>query len=344
MPTAGVHYPSSYADLLAWFPDDAACLDYLEWLRWSQGFVCPHCTSKECWVMGGGARRCVGCRRRISVTARTIFDKTRTPLTVWFAAGWFLTTQKNGVSALALKQMLGFGSYQTAWAMLHRYRSVMVRPGRERLHGYVEMDESFLGAPKPGKRGRGATGKVLIAIAIEHAGTTNLGRARVGVVENARAPELRRFLLENVEPGATLITDGLRSYPTAVGTTYTHEPINVKGSDQSAHETLPGVHRVASLIKRWQLGTHQTSIEADHITAYLNEFCFRFNRRHSRSRGMLFFRLMELAVDAPPVTYRSLVVSPTVKKRRPSPPGSRGKPQSLVRTPVRRPWRAAELG
>ncbi len=211
--------------------------------------------------------------------------------------------------------MLGFSSDQTAWAMLHRYRSVLVRPGRERLHGYVEMDESFLGAPQPGKRDRGAAGKVLIAIAIKHVGTTNLGCARVGVVENAWVPEFPRFLLENVEPGATLITDGLRSYPTAVGTTYTHEPINVKGSDQLAHETLPGVHPVVSLIKRWQLGTHQTSIEADHVTAYLNEFRFSFNRRHSHSRGIPFFRLTELAVGSPRVSGE-----PTAKKRCPSPP------------------------
>ena len=292
--------------------------------------------------MRGGVRRCAGCRRRVSVTAGTVFDKTRTPLTVWFAAAWSLTTQKNGISALGLKRVLGFGSYQTAWAMLHRYRSVMVRPGRERLMGDVEMDESFLGGPRPGKRGRGAAGKVLIAIAVEHDGTTHLGRARVGVINNAGAVELRRFLTENVEPGSVLITDGLKSYPVAVGNTYTHKPVNVKGSGQQAHEVLYGVHRVASLVKRWQLGTHQTSLEADHLSAYLNEFCFRFNRRHSRSRGMLFFRLMELAIAAPPVTYRSLVVNPTSKKTTPSPPLGRGKPQSLARSPVSRPWRAGD--
>lgn len=340
MPTAGLHYPSSYAEMLAWFRDDDACLDYLDWLRWSAGFTCPHCQSTKCWVMSGDIRRCAGCRRRVSRTTGSIFDKTRTPLTVWFAAAWYLTTQKNGASALGLKRVLGFGSYQTAWAMLHRYRTAMVRPGRDLLTGDVEVDESFLGGTKPGKRGRGAAGKVLVAIAVERT-TRGFGRARIEVIANAQAPTLRDFLLRNVEPGSVIITDGLKSYPGAVGTDYTHEPSNVAASGQPAHVPLPGVHRVASLVKRWLLGTHQGAVEADHVQAYLNEFCFRFNRRSSRSRGMLFFRLMQLSAGAPPVTYRSLVVNPTPKKVTPQAPATRGRPAGLALQSVSRPWRQA---
>ena len=198
MPRAGVHYPGNYAAMRAWFPDDAACRDYLDWLRWPAGFRCPSCDCTTCWELGRGERRCTNCRRRVSRTAGTIFQDTRTPLTVWFAAAWPLTTQKNGISALGLKRVLGLGSYQTAWTMLHRYRSAMVRPGRERLNGDVETDESFFGGVKPGKRGRGAAGKVLVAIAVEQRSPTGYGRARMQVISDATSETLREFLLANI--------------------------------------------------------------------------------------------------------------------------------------------------
>jgi transposase-like protein len=158
----------------------------------------------------------------VSRTAGTIFQDTRTPLTVWFAAAWHLTTHKNGISALGLKRVLGLGSYQTAWAMLHSYRTAMVRPGRERLNGDVEADESFFGGVKPGKRGRGAAGKVLVAIAVEQRSPTGYGRARMRVIPDATSITLREFLLANVEPGAVVISDSLGSYPAACGEDYRH--------------------------------------------------------------------------------------------------------------------------
>ncbi len=342
MPRTGLHYPGSYGELRSWFPDDAACLDYLDWLRWPNGFVCPHCAGAGGWKMAGALWRCYGCRRRVSGTARTVFQDTRTPLTVWFAAAWSLTTQKNGISALGLQRVLGLGSYQTAWAMLHRFRTAMVRPGRELLSGDVEVDETFFGGVKPGKRGRGAAGKVLVAIGVEQRSPKGFGRTRMAVIPDATAPTLRAFLLAHVERGSVVVTDGLKSYPSAVGPDYSHRPFNVAGSGQHAHVPLPGVHRVASLAKRWLLGTHQGAVEADHLQVYLNEFCFRFNRRSSRSRGLLFFRLMQLAAGAPPVTYRQMVVNPKSKRTRPTPPaGHRSLPASLALPPAGRPWRAA---
>lgn len=344
MPRAGLHYPASYADFRAWFPDDAACLDYLDWLRWPDGFVCPHCHCERGWEMKGNMWRCSDCRRRVSRTAGTIFQDTRTPLTVWFAAAWFLTTQKNGVSALGLKRVLGLGSYQTAWAMLHRFRTAMVRPGRERLTGDVEVDETFFGGVKSGKRGRGAAGKVEVAIAVEQRSPKGYGRIRIAVIPNAQAPALRAFLLDHVEPGSVVLSDGLKSYPGAVGDDYSHKPFNVAKSGLPAHVPLPGVHRVASLAKRWFLGTHQGAIESDHLQAYLNEFCFRFNRRHSRSRGLLFFRLIQLSAAAPPVTYRQLVVNPKPKRVRPTAPPAPGThPGTLALPPAGRPWRRAPI-
>lgn len=337
-PIRGKDYPGSYAELRAWFPDDAACLDYLDWLRWPTGFVCPFCGSTRSWRLDHGLHSCAGCRRRISPTAGTIFHRTRTPLTVWFAAAWHITTQKNGISALGLKRVLGLGSYQTAWTMLHRYRSAMIRPGRDKLRGVVEMDETFIGGVRSGKRGRGAAGKTLVAVAVERFQPKGFGRCRMGIIPNATGPELRKFLLANVELGSTIVSDGLTSYPAAaIG--YTHQAVNVSRSGVQAHVSLPGVHRVAALVKRWLLGTHQGGVEGDHLAAYLDEFAFRFNRRTSRARGLLFYRLLEHAVATPPTRYRDLVVNPAKKRTTPKAPISRRVPGSLALASPARPWR-----
>jgi transposase-like protein len=338
---AGRDYPPSYAELRTWFRDDASCLDYLEWLRWPTGFVCPRCQGSRAWRMGDGRFWCEPCRRRVSVTAGTIFQDTRTPMTVWFAAAWYATSAKNGVSAKTLHRLLGFGSYQTAWAMLHRFRTAMVRPGRDRLVGTVEVDETYIGGTKPGKRGRGAAGKALAAVAVELLSPKGFGRCRLRVIPNAEAPTLRSFLLDCVEPGSVVVTDGFVSYPSATGDDYVHKPLSVAGSGVQAHVPLPGVHRVASLAKRWLLGTHQSAVETDHLQAYLDEFAFRFNRRRAEFRGLLFRRLLEQAVNVGPVTYRSLIVNPSPKSTKPRPPPAtrRTRPGSLDATSPRRPWR-----
>lgn len=342
-PLANKDFPRSYGEFLAWFPNDAACLDYLDWLRWPAGFVCPRCTGKTAWRMTDGRWWCERCRRRVSATAGTILHRTQTPLTVWFAAAWHMTASKNGVSAKTLHRLLDFGSYQTAWAMLHRYRNAMVRPGRDRLSGNVEVDETMIGGAKPGKRWRGAAGKVLVGVAVEQAQPKGFGRCRLAVIANAEADTLRAFVVNHIEPGSVLLTDGLSSYPGAASTNYEHKAISVKGSGMQAHQMLPGVHRVASLVKRWLLGTHQGSVGRDHIQGYLDEFTFRFNRRRSCSRGMLFYRLLQQAVATGHAPFRTLVANPKPRKmdgNRPVPPSvRRGAPPSL-RVDVRPlPWR-----
>jgi len=326
--------------LRAWFPDDAACLDYLDWLRWPDGFVCPHCGCESGWEMAGGVRRCAGCRRRVSRTAGTIFQDTRTPLTVWFAAAWQMTSQKHGISALGLQRVLGLGSYQTAWAMLHRYRAAMVRPGRERLSGPVEADETYVGGEEPGVSGRQTDKKAIVAIAVEVREPRGFGRARLRCVPDVSAASLVPFVCDAVEPGAVVLTDGWGAYNPLPEHGYTRNKTVISASGDPAHVSMPAVHRVASLLKRWLLGTHQGAVSAEHLDAYLNEFTFRFNRRNARSRGMLFFRLMQLAVAAPPVTYRQLVVKPQPKRTRPTAPrGPRSHPGSLALPPAGRPWR-----
>ncbi|MGH2761547.1 MAG: IS1595 family transposase [Thermoleophilaceae bacterium] len=336
---AGRDYPGSYAALRAWFDEDWKCLDYLDWLRWPDGFLCPHCGSDAGWRAPDRRWRCAGCDRRVSATAGTIFHGTRTPLTVWFAAGWQLVSGKIGISAIQVQRELQLGSYQTAWAMLHRYRSVMVRPGRERLTGDVEVDESYLGGPERGIAGRGALGKVLFAAAVERDAPRSFGRVRLGVIEDAGAQSLRGFLVDNVEPGALVITDGWPSYPPATEGLYTLEPTPVSGSGMEAHEVLPGAHLVFSLVKRWVLGTLQGSVSPEHLQAYFDEWVFRFNRRRSRSRGLLFYRLMSQAAAGDPLTYRDLRKAGRTRPAPPPPPALRSLPRSLDLGDVGLPWR-----
>jgi len=289
--------------------------------------------------MADGRLRCAACGERTSPTAGTILDRTRTPLTVWFTACWLFASQKDGISALSLKRQLEIGSYQTAWAMLHRLRSVLVRPGRDRLHGKVEVDESYFGGEEPGLAGGRAKGKkVLVGIAVEQTEPTGFGRCRMAPLLDASADSLRAFLTDNVEPGARVITDGWRAYPRATAGLYAHEPLpGASGPDAS--KLLPGVHKVASLAKRWLLGTHQGSVDAAHLPGYLNEFVFRFNRRRSRSRGLVFYRVLELATTHDPVRYRDLIANPRTGTAPRQPPGTRGRPPSMERPPAGRPWR-----
>ena len=295
--------------------------------------------------MADGTFRCSRCKARASATAGTIFDKTRTPLTVWFSAAWLLATQKDGVSAQNLQRALEISSYQTAWTMLHRLRSVLVRPGRERLAGRVEVDETFIGGEEPGLRGGRQPGKkTLVGIAVEVHEPKGMGRCRMRVLSDASAASLHPFVTDHVELGATVITDAWPGYAGIEGAGYSRErhsqrAARLRGDDP--YGLLPGVHRIASLAKRWLLGTHQGSVDSAHLQAYLDEFVFRFNRRTSRSRGLVFHRVLELAVGHDPVRYRDLVENPQPKKNSPTGRAGWGHPPSLERPPANRPWRAA---
>jgi transposase-like protein len=342
-PRAGTHYPRSVGELHAWFPTDSDCLDYLEWLRWPDGFVCPSCGHDGGWQLGDSRFMCPACGKRTSVTAGTVFDRTRTPLTVWFMACWLFASGKDGISALSLMRALEIGSYQTAWMMLHRLRPVLVRPGRNRLAGTVEMDETYIGGHEPGLRGGRARGKkVLTGIAVEILDPKGFGRCRMAPLADASGPSLDAFVTDHVDPGTRVITDGWQGYRGLEKLGYIHEPrsqraARARGEDPG--ELLPAVHRVVSLAKRWLLGTHQGAVDGAHLASYLNEFVFRFNRRRSRSRGMVFYRVLELAVAHAPVRYRDLVLTRRPRRLPPKPPRACGRPPSLERPPANRPWR-----
>ncbi len=201
---------------------------------------------------------------------------------------------KDGISALSVQRTLEIGSYQTAWAMLHRLRAVLVRPGRDRLAGTVEVDETYMGGKEPGLRGGRARGKkILTGVAVEVHEPRGFGRCRMVPLADASANSLHAFVTDHVEPGATVITDGWQGYRGLDKLGYVHDRRSQRAArarGEDAGELLPAVHRVASLAKRWLLGTHQGSADDAHLPDYLNEFVFRFNRRRSRSRGLLFYR------------------------------------------------------
>ncbi len=346
-PRSGLDYPRSVGEFQAWFSTDADCLDYLEWLRWPGGFVCPECGHGGGWRLGDGRLMCAACSYRTSVTAGTIFDRTRTPLTVWFSACWSFATAKDGISALSLQRTLEIGSYQTAWAMLHRLRSTLVRPGRDRLSGTVEVDETYIGGEEPGLSGGRAKGKkALVGIAVELRDANGLGRCRMGILTDGSSASLHPFVTDHVEPGATVVTDAWLGYRGIDKLGYVHDrrsqrAARARGEDPGA--LLPGVHRVASLAKRWLLSTHQGAVDREHLESYLNEFVFRFNRRNSRSRGLVFHRVLELAVAHDPVRYRNLVAHPRPRNEAPKPPRATGHPPSLDRPASDRPRRRSLL-
>ncbi|MCP3911907.1 MAG: IS1595 family transposase [Actinomycetia bacterium] len=311
-PVAGRDYPSTWQAFEAWFVDDDVCRAFLVGLRWPDGFVCPACGEPDGWETKRGLFMCRSCGRQTSVTAGTIFHRTRTPLRTWFAAIWFVCAQKNGVSALGLQRVLGFGSYETAWAWMHKLRRAMVRPDRDRLGGpgvSVEMDCTFLGGATPTRRGARYHNKTEIAIAVERRHPKGLGRARLRLIDSAeRKTGLEDFAAEVIAPGTILYTDGDRLYKDwPAKFAITHERIILTGASQAAHQELPAVHRVAALLKRWIAGTLHDRVSDKHLGFYLDEFTFRFNRRTSRSRGLLFYRLCQQAMNTDPHPLRDLI-------------------------------------
>lgn len=252
--------------------------------------------------------QCAACGRQTSVTAGTIFQDTRLPLTTWFRAMWWVTSQKTGVSALGVQQILGLGSYQTAWAWLHKLRRAMVRPGRDRLAGCVEVDETYVGG-RGGPRGRSTGKKALIVIAAEEVGR-GIGRIRMRRIPDASAGSLQAFVQDTITPGTLVHTDGWHGYDRLNAHGYPHRVTLLRGEHELASVLLPRVHRVVALLTRWLLGTHQGAVSAAHLDDYLDEFTFRFNRRTSRHRGTLFFRLVEQAVAVEPIPYARLVTQP----------------------------------
>ena len=298
-------YPMTFREFIKRFSTEEQCREYLFKIRFSEGFVCPKCSHNEYWEIGDILYTCKNCRHQTSVIAGTIFQDTRKPLLDWFVAIWWVTTQKNGASAEGLQQVLGLKSYQTAWTWLHKIRSAMVNPNRTKLSGTVEIDEAYIGGESTGKHGRGAENKVLVAVACELDGK-KLGRCRMSIVSDASSKSLQSFITANIETGSHLITDGWSGYSGIEEKGYSRQ-IHIKKNETDEDKLLPHVHTIVSLLKRWLLGTHQGAVEPKHLQAYLDEYVFRFNRRKSAQRGLLFYRLLESALQVKTITYEELI-------------------------------------
>lgn len=300
-------YPDTMREFFEMFPDEKSCLEYLVNLRWPEGYICLSC-GQSCipWYESRNRLGCSLCRSKVTVTAGTLFEKTRTPLTTWLDAAWHVTTAKNGLSAKTLERTLGT-SYHVAWMMLQRFRVAMVNAEREKLAGTVEVDETLIGGVEHGgKRGRG-TDKEIVVIAVEIKEGKGFGRTRMRHIPDASGDSLIPFIQDTISTDATLVTDGWNGYSKITDHGYVRDIRNISASDDFAHVAMPGVHRLASLLKRWILGTHQGSVSDMHLQAYLEEYIFRFNRRNSKSRGLVFKRLIEYALKSPPITQEDIV-------------------------------------
>jgi len=289
-----VEYPKNYRELVQHFSAEETCFDYIAAIRWPDGFVCPNCGNKKFWKSRQNQRICTHCKKKTSVLAGTLLQDTKLPLNLWFQMVWWFVGPKNGASALALMQNFGIGSYETAWRLLTKLRSCAVLPMREPLAGEVEVDEAFLG---------GKDNKEIVVIAAEKRGR-GTGRLRLKHVKSRKAEDIQGFIVEAVSPGSTIVSDRHKSYPTIVKKGYAHTPLRkpffweeVDGNDD---RLLPRVHRAISLLKRWYYGTYQGRVDEENLQSYLDEFVFRFNRRTSGSRGLLFHRMMTAAVDSTP--------------------------------------------
>ncbi len=292
-------YPKTILEFEHRFSTEEACKEYLFKLRWPEGFSCPRCGHRKAWVMKRTLYWCKQCNYQVSITAGTIFADTRKPLALWFRAIWYVVSQKNGVSALGLQKVLGLGSYHTAWEWLHKLRTAMVRPGREKLSGDVEVDETYIGDKKPGKRGRGAAGKTLVMVAVEDK-DNHIGRIRLSRLADASEESLIQAVCQSVANGTTVRTDGWTGYKQLSTKGYKHTVVRKDAS--VGDNLLPLVNRVVALLKKWLQGTHQGAVRPPYLDYYLDEFTFRFNRRTSQSRGKLFYRLVQQAVAISPIT------------------------------------------
>ena len=299
-------YPTTALEFQARFATEAACQAYLMQVRWPEGFVCPKCSGGKSWVNGRHLAVCAACGHQTSLTAGTVLHRTRKPLRMWFEAMGRVCTPRTGGSAKGLQRLLELGTYRTAWTWLHKLRRAMVRAGRESLQGAVEVDDGYVGGEEAGVRGRKTLKKahILAAIEVPDASRRVAGRVRIGVVEDFTAASCLKFVQENVLGGSRVITDEWQGFASLSRRGYAHE---VRRADE---DPLQHVHWQISLLKRRLLGTHHGGVRPWHLPEYLEEYCFRHNRRKSTHVGKLFYRMLQGASVTAPATYRDIVGEP----------------------------------
>ena len=299
-------FPKTEIEFDQRFSDIDACYNYLASMKWPSGFICEKCGHKAHWLSYRYTYICTRCEHQYSLTAGTIMHATKKPITYWFKAMWWFTTRKSGVSAVNLQELLGLGSYHTAWTWLQKLRRCTIRKDRDKLSGRVEVDEFFIGGKKSGKRGRGAEGKTIVLVAVERDTVQDpvtlnqyrqMGRVRLQVALDCTAFSLETFIHHNIEKGSTVVTDKLSSYRSVLSQGYRHvaiEPAHQKNPDSG----LYGAHLITSLVKRLVRSTFQGRFEPKYLQNYLDEYVFRFNRRKSKSIGKKFMRIVQEVVKS----------------------------------------------
>jgi len=299
-------FPKNEAEFDKRFSTEQACFEYLFKLKWPSGFECKKCGHGQYWYSRRGLYICKKCERQHSLIAGTILQNSKKPVTCWFKAMWWFTTRKSGVNAINLKDLLGLGSYETAWSWLQKLRSCTIRQGREKLSGKIEADEFYIGGQQSGgKRGRGAEHKCAVAIAVEKKGK-KLGRIRLQSIDDCSQGSLNEFITKHIEKQSNVITDGWSGYAPLDAKGYEHDRVIQKEAQNKA-SGLPGANLVISLFKRLILGTFQGRFDKKHLQRYLDEFVFRFNRRSTTFVGKRFMRIAEQAMFTEPLPYRLII-------------------------------------
>jgi hypothetical protein len=305
--------PGTLAEFVQRFSDEQSCAEVLRrWKYHERGFACPRCGHEESWFLP--SRRldeCRRCHKQVSLTAGTVMHATRKPLRLWFLAMYLFIASKRGISALELQRELGLAKYQTAWTWLHKLRDAVGGRSTKPLEGHVELDDTWEGGLRRGKPGRpmvqdrSALVMGAVEVSPQHACT---GRVRLESVADGSAEAVRDFLGDHIKRGAVLFTDDWRSYRApAQEHGCEHRPTNISKAPEDAHEILPAIHRVFSLLHRVLLGTYQGGVRRKHLPRYLAEFEFRFNRRNSSRRGLLFQRVLSCATQRHPPYHWEIV-------------------------------------
>ena len=298
------NFPKDLPSFEKRFGNEEECRKYLFKLKWPNGFICPSCGCIKFWWTRKHKLHCSACGHQSSVTVGTVMENSKKPLTLWFKAIFLVSFPKSGISAKNLQRLLGLGSYQTAWTWLHKIRRSMVKTDRNQLGNSehsVEVDEAYVGGKKSGKRGRGASGKIPIVVAVETKEVKGIGRIRIQVIKDCSSSQLLPFLQKNIINGSTVRTDDWSSYTGVDDLGFNHSVV------KKVVEILPSVHLVISLFKRWLLGVHQGYVSQKHLQYYADEFVFRFNRRTSKERALVFHRLLEQVVQTKTQTYDKIV-------------------------------------
>jgi len=293
-------FPKTAPTFEARFATEEDCRAYWIMARWGGKPACAKCESTHVWTIRQGTTfECAGCGHQTSLTSGTVLEKTRKPLKTWFRAIFEISTRRTGISAKDLQRIMGFGSYKTAWTWLHKLRAAMVRPQREALGPFVQMDEALVG-------GKGGPHKELVLVAAE----AN-GRVRLAHADNNDEDTLKAFASGQVATDAQVVTDGHAGYnETSLGER-PHEPKVQTKAERRENDTLQSCHWTISLLKRWLLGTHAGAVKPKHLQAYLDEYVFRHNRRKTNGVGRVAARVIESLVIHKPLTMQTLIKQTT---------------------------------